>query len=176
MVFISDFHRLRDSFVRTERSRTRTNDVPVITDEGATIEDGGRVSSVQKVYVQANISNQYGAFYAQVKYDVKWTDKNGVEHTEQKSTNAYYFKATSDTVFYEAIIPATESRQYGILADRRDQRERPSSRPKPSNTAICAIWNRIFERYERADSPARPARDSEEPNSNILSNRKKIMN
>lgn len=32
---------------------------PVITDEGATIEDGGRVSSVQKVYVQANISNQY---------------------------------------------------------------------------------------------------------------------
>lgn len=63
---------------------------PVITDEGATIEDGGRVSSVQKVYVQANISNQYGAFYAQVKYDVKWTDKNGVEHTEQKSTNAYY--------------------------------------------------------------------------------------
>ena len=40
---------------------------PVITDEGATIEDGGRVSSVQKVYVQANISNQYGAFYAQVK-------------------------------------------------------------------------------------------------------------
>ena len=82
---------------------------PVITDEGATIEDGGRVSSVQKVYVQANISNQYGAFYAQVKYDVKWTDKNGVEHTEQKSTNAYYFKATSDTVFYEAIIPAQKA-------------------------------------------------------------------
>ena len=81
---------------------------PVITDEGATIEDGGRVSSVQKVYVQANISNQYGAFYAQVKYDVKWTDKNG-EHTEQKSTNAYYFKATSDTVFYEAIIPAQKA-------------------------------------------------------------------
>ena len=67
------------------------------------------VSSVQKVYVQANISNQYGAFYAQVKYDVKWTDKNGVEHTEQKSTNAYYFKATSDTVFYEAIIPAQKA-------------------------------------------------------------------
>ena len=81
---------------------------PVITDEGATIEDGGRVSSVQKVYVQANISNQYGAFYAQVKYDVKWTE-NGVEHTEQKSTNAYYFKATSDTVFYEAIIPAQKA-------------------------------------------------------------------
>ncbi|MFQ9830848.1 MAG: hypothetical protein ACLRXR_12410 [Alistipes putredinis] len=53
--------------------------------------------------------NQYGAFYAQVKYDVKWTDKNGVEHTEQKSTNAYYFKATSDTVFYEAIIPAQKA-------------------------------------------------------------------
>ena len=33
--------------------------LPVITDEGATIEDGGRVSSVQKVYVQANISTQY---------------------------------------------------------------------------------------------------------------------
>ena len=64
--------------------------------------------------MQANISNQYGAFYAQVKYDVKWTDKNGVEHTEQKSTNAYYFKATSDTVFYEAIILHRKP-QYGIL-------------------------------------------------------------
>ena len=27
----------------------------------------------------------------------------------QKSTNAYYFKATSDTVFYEAIIPAQKA-------------------------------------------------------------------
>lgn len=82
---------------------------PVITDEGATIEDGGRVSSVQKVYVQANISNLYGAFYAQVKYDVKWTDKNGTEHTEHKSTNTYHFKATPDTVFYEATIPAQKA-------------------------------------------------------------------
>ena len=82
---------------------------PVITEAGATIQDGGRVSSVQKVYVQANISNQYGAFYAQVTYEVKWTDKNGVERTEQKSTNAYYFKATSDTVFYEATIPAQKA-------------------------------------------------------------------
>ena len=43
------------------------------------------------------------------EHNVKWTDKNGVEHTEQKSTNAYYFKATSDTVFYEAIIPAQKA-------------------------------------------------------------------
>lgn len=109
MAFTSDSYRLYDSFVRSERNRPRTNDVPGHHGRRSHHEDGGRVSSVQKVYVQANISNQYGAFYAQVKYDVKWTDKNGVEHTEQKSTNAYYFKATSDTVFYEAIIPAQKA-------------------------------------------------------------------
>ena len=80
---------------------------PVITEVGASnVQNGGKVASVQKVYVQANISNKYGSFSAQVIYDITWTDSNGVEQKEQKTTNAYYFKASNETVFYQATIPA----------------------------------------------------------------------
>ena len=150
---------------------------PVITDEGATIEDGGRVSSVQKVYVQANISNQYGAFYAQVKYDVKWTDKNGVEHTEQKSTNAYYFKATSDTVFYEAIIPAQKagSTVYWLIVVTNENGLSSVNR-SPAIQRICHLKPHFRTVRAGADSPRTARTDSEEPNSNILSKQKKLWN
>lgn len=75
--FISDFIACAIPSCELKEVGPEQTTFPVITDEGATIEDGGRVSSVQKVYVQANISNQYGAFYAQVK-----STSNGPIRTE----------------------------------------------------------------------------------------------
>ena len=67
----------------------------------------------------------------------------------------------------------TESRQYGILADRRDQRERPFFRNRsPAIQRICHLKPHFRTVRAGADSPRTARTDSEEPNSNILSNRK----
>lgn len=65
----------------------------------------GRVPSTEKVTVQANISNRYGDFQVQVKYDVVWTDESGNEKTDQQATSVRYYDATPASVFYTATLP-----------------------------------------------------------------------
>lgn len=78
---------------------------PVVAGAAASVDDGGRVSSGLQVEIMATVSNKYGGFNVQVKYDIKWTDDNGMEHTEQKTTNVRYYKETDKEVFYTAMLP-----------------------------------------------------------------------